>query len=78
MTQANMTKYYYLVMQGGLPIDVYQHEFNAVSSAKERSIPGRPATVMPVVAAQVELDFPVEDTKPDSAEDAPGCTCGAV
>lgn len=67
-------KIYYLVMHRGMPVDVTMYEFNATERAKERSIPGHPATVLAVSPVQLDL-FPEEDTTPDClhAEPHRGC-----
>lgn len=57
-------KIYYLVMLRGSPVDVTAYENNAIERAKERSVPGHPATVLAVSAIQLAL-FDDEPTMPD-------------
>lgn len=57
-------KLYYVLFQGGLPFDVYSYEKDALRIAKERSVVGKPVTVVPVTPLQTEFDFE-EDTLAD-------------
>jgi hypothetical protein len=54
-------KLYYVLVQGGLPLEVFSYERDALRTAKERSVVGKPVTVVPVTPLQTEFDFE-EDT----------------
>ncbi len=63
---------FYVVMHRGIPVEVSAYESNALEAAKQRSVPGYPATVVGVVPQQLEL-FP--DGEDDTIPDAPRSFC---
>lgn len=61
-----MRKEYYIVMQRGLPHEVYSNPFKAEEAARQLSTKDAQATVLAVVPAQLELPLPDPEANSDT------------